>query len=256
MREANQCQVTQKMIAMDNIGGLSVFYQVDALGAVLPAPPINLRSNTINLAIVSPTGGGKTIATKLILAAIGRSPDYLDAEILIFDPKNYEYKSFGQCKNVFLGDAIKAGFDNLLNKFEERLSGGKSSENLLIVVIEEYSALLLSYDTKKEQDKIKSKVTRLLMMGRALNIRLIFIMQSFNSTFFASTGRDNITSRIALGKISAEAKKMLFPGEEVQSMPPRHGYMYLDGQRLSQIIVPTVRQFHKLDQDILKFLKR
>ncbi|AGR09985.1 TPA: DUF87 domain-containing protein [Listeria monocytogenes] len=235
---------------------LFVFKSRLANGAVISAPPLDFFHTTIHLSLVSPTGGGKSIAIKLILASIARNRAYKDTEILILDPKNYEYRPFENLANVFLGEKVVDGFNQVYERFERRLNGLESSNNLLLLVIEEYSSLLLHYD-KKTQEEIKAKMARLLMMSRVFNIRCIFVMQRFDSAYFTNGSRDNITTRIAFGTLSKESQRMLFPDcEEIEPQPKRHGYFYIDGKGITKIIVPTVRHFEKLDNDIARFLAK
>jgi len=186
---------------------------------------------------------------------MARNLAYKSAKIIVLDPKNYEYAKFKKSENIYLGEQVKDGFEYFYDRFEARLEGIEPSNNLLFLVIEEYSGFILLYE-KKEQEKIKAKIGRLLMMSRALNIRCIFIMQRFDSAYFINGARDNITTRISLGTISKESQKMLFPDDEIDSLPKRQGYLSIDGRKTSKIIVPTVRHFERLFNDVGEFLNR
>lgn len=234
--------------------GIPLFLQIVS-PFVVPAPSLNFFKDTVHLSFVSPTGAGKTVALKLLLAKMANNPNYADAEVIVLDPKNFEFLNFSNLSNVFLGERVLEGFEILYNRFENRLSGEESTSNLLFLIIEEFSGLLLHYD-KKMQEEIKNKVARLLMMSRALNIRCILIMQRFDSAYFSNGARDNITTRISFGNISKESQRMLFPDNEVESQPKRQGYLFMDGRGLFKIIVPTINNFEKLENDLARFLEK
>ncbi|MHC5247501.1 hypothetical protein [Enterococcus sp. LJL90] len=236
-----------------------VFKQLDKnSGRIFPASALNLFKNTIFTSVVGPSNSGKTIAVKLIIASIIRNSNYQDSDIVLIDPKNFEYKEFSGRKGVYLGDNAVEGLEYVYEEFEKRLLNNEEKAPLLIFFIEEFSALIMSLaHDKKKQEEVQTRLNRLLSMSRALNVRGFFIMQRFDSLYFGKGGsRDNITTRLAFGRISKEAQKMLFPDEGVKSLPIRHGYMLQDGKELEQIVVPTVRKFKKLDSDIKDFLDR
>lgn len=165
-------------------GNLYIFKQFDQSNhSLYLAPAINFFTDCVHLGIVSGTGAGKSIVVKLIFTTMARNSAYQDTELIILDPKNFEYRQFGVLPNVFLGEKVIDGLDYIYERFENRLSGKEPSTNLLCVLVEEYSALLLHYD-KKTQDIIKGKIARILMLSRALNLRCIFVMQRFDSIFF------------------------------------------------------------------------
>jgi DNA segregation ATPase FtsK/SpoIIIE-like protein len=147
------------------------------------------------------------------------------------------------------------------NSFQARQSGNDNSVNRKFLIFDEWAAFVLSRTDKKEQERVKSVLSTLLMMGRGVQHHVIIGLQRADAQLFPLGGRDQFGAIIALGNLSREQKLMLFPDEreKMDEVNGRgQGYLSFDGDvdGLKRIVVPTVTDHEKLNAAIRRGLNR
>lgn len=113
-------------------------------------------------------------------------------------------------ENYFTGNKVYDGINIIFNEFLKRRNDREYRKNCkrLIVFIDEYSTLQ-SLMSKQVADDLKPKLFALLSEAREMNITMVYGMQRCDARFFDSA-RDNIGTRVGLGTLTNEAKKMLY----------------------------------------------
>lgn len=193
--------------------------------------------------IVGGTGSGKTTALKQIVALFAYRVQ--DSEIFLCTYKHKDddfpyladsphFASYARCGELF--EAFYA-------RFVARLEGADPTRNLLLLVFDEWAGFLLSLD-KKEQEETLKKMGQILMMGRSMNVQAIVAMQRPDAIFFKNGARDNFNLILALGNMSADGIKMIFPSNISDMVQPcgtvGEGYSLVSGFFLHRIIIPFV----------------
>ena len=94
------------------------------------------------------------------------------------------------------------------------------------------------------------------MLGRGVNVFVIISLQRADSTNFLSGARDNLGNALGLGRLSNEAVRMLFPDDtdKVQPKGRGRGYLRSEGQPLTPIVVPRIRNMTATDEAIARAL--
>lgn len=77
-------------------------------------------------------------------------------------------------------------------------------------------------------------------------------MQRCDTTNFLSGARDNFGVALGLGRLSKESARMMFPDEAdlIGAKPRGQGYLRVDGQPLTEIIIPKIRDMSTADRII------
>lgn len=116
---------------------------------------------------------------------------------------------------------------------------------------------LQSVDKKLAEQMLKI-LAELMMLGRGFYIIPIVGAQRPDATFFASS-RDNFQACLALGNLSREGRKMVFPDEVVGTVTQcgkREGHLYIDGVGLEKICVANITDIGVLDTIIREAMSR
>lgn len=90
------------------------------------------------------------------------------------------------------------------------------------------------------------------MLGRAYRFFPIIGIQRPDAAYFAGA-RDNFQCCLALGNLSREGRKMLFPDEVAESITQcskREGHLYIDGVGIEKIRIAEVQSMAALDEAI------
>ena len=206
---------------------------------------------TSHLLITGPTGSRKTTAARLLIGKI--CLQIPDVEFEFADFKNWGDWDFAKNKLQDMNDAI----DNASMRLKTRQGWHHSTYNPYVLVLDEYPSFLLSLE-KNDMKKYQSKVAQLLMLGRAFNLHLVLISQRPDASLFTHGARDNFGFRLALGGLSGEAKRMIFPKNEMSpdwlNNKPGVGLLYREGIGVSRVKLPNF-DLTKLDDFLNTYFK-
>ena len=101
-------------------------------------------------------------------------------------------------------------------------------------------------------------LAELLMLGRAYQFIPIIGIQRPDASYF-NGGRDNFQACFALGNLSPEGKRMVFPDsvrEQVSDCKRREGHLYIDGIGLTKIRIEDIADMDALDMSIREAMSR
>jgi DNA segregation ATPase FtsK/SpoIIIE-like protein len=206
--------------------------------------------------VVGGTGTGKSYFISLLMGKI--STHIPDAYLYLCDFKDIDFREFADCPRRWSYEACTEGLTEFYNSFQARLSGADKSTGKKFLVFDEWAAYVLSRE-KKEQERVKSMLSTLLMSGRGVQHHVIIGLQRADAQLFPLGGRDQFGAILALGNLSREQKLMLFPDtrDEMNAVNQRgQGYLSLDGEPIRRVQIPSIGNFQKLNTAIRDGLTR
>ena len=213
------------------------------------ALPIKIDfSKAPHLLLSAPSGSGKTYALKFILKQLATH----NGLIYLCDFKGIDFIEMQNCKRYFKHTAVAEGITEVFNILQERMQNPQLDNRPIYLVIDEWGGFLSS-TPKKQQEDFKQKLASILMLGRGANVFVILLMQRADSSNFLSGARDNFGNVLALGRLSKEAIRMLFPdySDLIQPKPRGRGYILSEGQSLKELIIPRIRDMQATDKAIM-----
>lgn len=217
----------------------------------------NISINHItNALIVGATGTGKTVATKVIMKKIVKFQP--EAQIWILDYKNADFRAFKNCAHYYSYTDVEQGLNDYYFAYKKQQSTGiAGAPNYLIM--DEWASFILSVDNKQQRDLLKKRASELIMTGRNYLYIPLFGQQVAMSDLYPEGARANFKMIISMGNISKEQKSMLFSEYKEQmteSNKTGEGYLFIDGQPRLEKVKFEVKDFNKLDEDIIRALQR
>jgi hypothetical protein len=211
------------------------------------------NTDNAHMVIFGSTGSGKTYYSKSLLGRISLYAQ--DSELYVCDFKgDSDFDFLADCERFYRYDSCIDGLTAFYERFKVRQGGneGKSRRNMITLYFDEWASYLNAIDDKKVQEAEKRKMSNLLMLGRSFNFHVIVSQQRVDAQYF-STARDNFSIVIGLGNLSAESRDMFYSAYKKDIKPDRRrgtGYMLTNGNQLTRVIVPTIRDFGKLHNAI------
>ncbi|MEW4354975.1 FtsK/SpoIIIE domain-containing protein [Streptococcus pneumoniae] len=208
------------------------------------------------LMLTGSTGTGKSTFLLQLIALIYLYSDG-EAKIILLDYKHSDDFLFARSYDSYYAfENVTQGFDRFYQEFRKRLSGESDDYSQWWLVFDEYSSWISMLD-KKTSEEYKNKLGEILRLSRSLNMRGIFVLQRADSIYFMGGIRDNFSVKIGLGRLSQEAKKMLFDTDlEIKPQKIGKGYIQIDGYEIKPCLVPKVRNRQKMIDCIKAFLAR
>lgn len=208
----------------------------------------------INLLVIGATGAGKTIATKVIVSKISHFSK--GSKIWLLDFKQFDFQSYEGLPHYYgYGDCLQGLKDYYVAFKVQQEKGEAGPANYL--VIDEWGSFIMSLEPK-EAKQAQALLAELLMLGRAYNFFPIVGIQRPDASYF-SGGRDNFQACLALGNLSPEGRRMVFPDsvkEQITDCKKREGHLYIDGVGLEKVQIEEIDDFDALDQSIRDAMSR
>lgn len=202
----------------------------------------------INMLIVGATGTGKTVAIKILMSKI--STFQPNARIWLLDFKKFDFRGFSDLPRYY-------GFSDCVQGLRDFYAAFKRQQELGIagvpnyLIIDEWGSFIASLD-KKEAEEMKRLLSELLMLGRAYHFFPIVGIQRPDASYFSSA-RDNFQCCLALGNLSREGRRMVFPDEvagTITQCSKREGHLYIDGVGLEKIRIADITDMGALNAAI------
>lgn len=207
----------------------------------------------INMLIVGATGTGKTVVLKILLTKIAIQPD---AKIWLLDFKQIDFRTLSDKPRYYGYTDCLQGLEDYYAAFKQQQESGAAGAPQYLI-IDEWGSFLLSLD-KKTAEQVKARLAELLMLGRAYRFFPIVGIQRPDAAYFAGA-RDNFQCCLALGNLSREGRRMLFPDELAESITQcnkREGHLYIDGAGIEKIRIAEVQSIDALDAAIQEAMSR
>lgn len=105
---------------------------------------------------------------------------------------------------------------------------------------------------------MKRLLSELLMLGRAYQFFPIVGIQRPDASYFSSA-RDNFQCCLALGNLSPEGRRMVFPDStagRIMECKKREGHLYIDGMGLEKVRIADIADIDALDAIIREAMSR
>ena len=207
----------------------------------------------INLLIIGATGTGKTVTMKIIMAKISRVENSVT---WLLDFKKLDFQQFTNSPHYYGYTDCLQGLKDYYTAFKaQQESGIVGAPNYLL--IDEWGSFIMSLP-RQEAEQAKSLLAELVMLGRGYKFFPIVGIQRPDSSYFQSA-RDNFQNVVALGNLSPEGRRMVFPDsvkEQITDCKKREGHLYIDGVGLEKIQIDQISDMDALDLSILEALDR
>lgn len=204
--------------------------------------------------VIGGTGSGKTYFSKILLGKICTYKP--TTQLIICDFKGDDDFCFlEEIPGFYRFTDCFQGIEDFYQCFLARQQQKDKSRNPLVLFFDEFASAVNHLD-KKDAEELKKKVATLLMLGRSFSCFLVFALQRADAAYFASA-RDNFNLVVALGNLSEESKDMFFHSVKEQIIPDRRrgtGYLLESGTNLQKVVVPAVKDIHRLHLAILKHM--
>lgn len=201
------------------------------------------------------TGSGKTYALKLLC---GKLVKYGNVKLTVCDGKGGGDFDFLKGCDRYAAIDVTAVFDGFYNSFLARQRGEDESQDMRVLLFDEWSAYLDGLDEKKHMEAQRKKLGQLLRLGRSFRTHVLIGQQRMDSTYFQGF-RENFNIVIGLSNLSKESRDMFFSEYKDQMEPDRArgtGYMTVNGASFTPVAVPKVNDLDKLHRAILAGVTR
>ena len=189
--------------------------------------------------LVGGTGSGKTTALKQIVAQFSyRGNCEIFLATFKHKDEDFHYLQVSAHFNYYRG--CKDLFEAFHSRFMDRLNGKDPKRNLLLLVFDEWVAFLLDLNKQDRQEAL-DKLGQILMMGRSFKVQVLIAIQRPDAQFFGNGARDNFGLVMALGKMSLDGYRMVFPSDYIKELHPcgiGKGYAIISGTEFNRICVP------------------
>ena len=201
------------------------------------------------------TGSGKTYAIKLLC---GKLVKYGKARLTVCDGKGGGDFDFLKGCERYASIDVSAVFNTFYDGFLARQRGEDESQDMRVLIFDEWSAYLDGLDEKKLVEAQRKKLGQLLRLGRSFRHHVLLGQQRMDSTYFQGF-RENFNLVIGLSNLSKESRDMFFSEFKDQMEPDRArgtGYMTINGANFTPVAVPRVNDLEKLHRAILAGVTR
>lgn len=187
---------------------------------------LNLRKFPHAL-IAGSTGSGKTYAAqfllvqfilkkyKIIVLDVKRSYQAFDKFTIFVSNPQKIIEELERISNIL--DQRSMYMDDYLRNNPEAIASDVGLTPI-VIIIEEYLALINSFDDAKQRKHFESLVIRIITMGRALSIHMICITQVALADSINSAIKSNLPCKIVLGNASETIYKTSFGLSDVPHM--------------------------------------
>lgn len=219
----------------------------EALGA------IHVR-DLINLLVVGATGTGKTVAIKTVMKKIvGYQSEFslsLSPSLWLLDYKQMDFRAYTDLPHYYGYTDCVQGLEDYYTAFKEAQASGVAGVPQYLVM-DEWGSFIMSLP-KKEAERCKSLLAELLMLGRGYRFFPIIGIQRPDAGYF-NAARDNFQACLALGNLSPEGRRMVFPDSvtgQLTECRKREGHLYIDGKGLEKVRMADIADLDALDASI------
>lgn len=211
---------------------------------------IDVRKN-YNLLISGSSGAGKSYSTYFIVSRfISQTVCGRHAKIFVIDPKMSDIYKLCQRSGMPVGNYGTSNEDafrivrQYINEMNRRMEIYNKSDLFdsigidlglppLLLIIEEYSSLVASMDSKAKKD-FENMVAIVAQKARSLSMGVCIVMQQPRSDSLSTNIREQLAHAIFLGMPTRESSQMMFGTTDVPNVKKDKGVGLYSIERASQ----------------------
>ena len=101
----------------------------------------------------------------------------------------------------------------------------------------------VEHENKKVMSSVHTRLNNIVLMGRELGLFIFLCSQRGDTKYISGDIRDNLSLRIALGRMSSDGYKMVFGSAgkdlKLEEFEIGKGFIYLDGSTSKPMIYKT-----------------
>lgn len=219
-------------------------------------------STNKHIIIAGLSGGGKTYATKQLLARMFLLGQEQGIKILFADFKGDDsYIQLRNCTNYFSYEQTLDALNILYDTLHKRQNGEDNSRSPHYLIWEEYLSNVLSLKTKDKKlaEKVMQQVAEILSIGRSLNVNLCITTQTAYASVFPEGSRNNFGIIMICGAPLRSIYELLLPKEYIEKATQKtfkkgEGVILLQGSDLHFMKVPWIQNESKLNEICIQAL--
>lgn len=209
-----------------------------------------------HMLLSAPTNSGKSYFLIYMMALLSLHLGAAQAVILDFK-QGRDYWRWKELDNVFLGDTVYDGFKCAYEVFEFRRKNPTLDYPPFFCIFEEYQSTIESIENKSDKEVFLRLVGNFLRLARQVNCHLICVCQRIDAANFPAGGRENFSCKLSLGRLSPQAKFMLFPDDEVnRNLGQGEANLQCDGQEVVEARTYTIQDMNRANCLISTLLNR
>lgn len=209
------------------------------------------------------SGSGKSYLTNQLFARLCMK-NGVEGKVFFADFKqDDQFSHLRNCPRYYPYDRTLDALNTVYEILHKRQSGEDASRTPITLIWDEYMANILALQgtDKKKADVVMKKVSEILMIGRALAVRLIIACQRPDAVAFPTGSRLNYGIIIIVGAAFRSIYEMLIPKEYIDRIGGRQfgvgeGVVLLQGSEIHFIKVPLVRNEERMHQICIDALTR
>ena len=222
-----------------DVVGFTLGYSLDKWRSSGQVAPIRWDiAEAPHMMISGPTGGGKTVYVKLLLAQLLNA----GAAVTICDFKGHNDLR-GIVKDFAAGAECDACLSRFCADFERAREQGGATERKHVLIFDEFGSFATT-KSKKDFDDLMREISNIIFMGRSYGYSIILTAQRFDAETIRTSLREQFGIKVYMGpSISQQSATMLFPNSDLDKssrLPPCCGYFSTPKVNLDTLTVPKV----------------
>lgn len=168
-----------------------------------------------------------------------------------------DFSFLSEYARYYAGTDCKRGLEEFYAEFEAVKSGSLKDDKIRLLFFDEWAGFQV-WETsrdKKQAELHRGILLEILLMGRSMRCGVTVIMQRNDAAYIQ--GREQFFVTVVFGKMSAEMKRMIMGGEELDQKSvyqPGEGIIKSDSEGTRFLKVPRLRDPGKVKTQILEAL--
>lgn len=207
--------------------------------------------------ICGETGSGKTFFSTFLTASICAQNS--NARLFILDYKNDEsLNQFSHYERYYNYKDCQDGLEKLQTLFSARLNGASKDTYPIIILFDELSSYVNSFDKRADKEKQQKIIAEILMMGRSKHFHLITSTQRPDAELFKLGARMNYSFKYLMGSScnNENNQKMMFDttNTDFKACKQGSGFVSINGSEPKLSSVPIISNLTDVYKVISKAL--
>ena len=205
-----------------------------------------------HLLIAGTPGSGKSVVLHGIMGELMTNRQPENCRVLLIDPKRVElsrYRNIAFCDG-YTSDAEQAGvmLDAAINLIEARFAymeqtgANEYGGSDVYIIIDELADLMIS----KQARELKTKMQKILQIGRAAHVHIIAATQAPNRKVIPAELVLNFTNRLALRCVAAIESRQIINQAGAEKLPRNGQGLYFSPDGVECVLIPLTGDLSNL----------